>query len=162
MIDGSSWAQEGGLSLAGCSHPYTGPKVFPTTIYIFCFFAFFFDIYAISPKSNRVAYPDSGMLGETLYTGPKVFPTTIYIFCFFAFFFDINFMQLAQSQTGWPTLIQVCWGKRCILVLRYFLLPLICFSCLRHRAIGINLVSLIFKWIEYLSTFLHQNVPLLL
>ena len=21
------------------------------------------------------------------------------------------FIQLAQSQTGWPTLIQVCWGK---------------------------------------------------
>ena len=20
-------------------------------------------------------------------------------------------IQLAQSQTGWPTLIQVCWGK---------------------------------------------------
>ena len=26
----------------------------------------FFDIYPISPKSNRVAHPDSGMLGETL------------------------------------------------------------------------------------------------
>ena len=24
------------------------------------------------------------------------------------------FIQLAQSQTGWPTLIQVCWGKHCI------------------------------------------------
>ena len=23
------------------------------------------------------------------------------------------FIQLAQSQTGWPTLIQVCWGKHC-------------------------------------------------
>ena len=26
----------------------------------------FFDVYPISPKSNRVAHPDSGMLGETL------------------------------------------------------------------------------------------------
>ena len=24
------------------------------------------------------------------------------------------FIQLAQSQTGWPTLIQVYWGKHCI------------------------------------------------
>ena len=27
----------------------------------------FFDVYPISPKSNRVAHPDSGMLGETLH-----------------------------------------------------------------------------------------------
>ena len=26
-----------------------------------------FDVHPISPKSNRVAHPDSGMLGETLY-----------------------------------------------------------------------------------------------
>ena len=26
----------------------------------------FFDVYAVSPKSNQVTHPDSGMLGETL------------------------------------------------------------------------------------------------
>ena len=31
----------------------------------------FFDVYLISPKSNRVAHPDSGMLGETLHTHYK-------------------------------------------------------------------------------------------
>ena len=27
----------------------------------------FFEVYLISPKSNRVAHPDSGLLGETLH-----------------------------------------------------------------------------------------------
>ena len=74
---------------------------------------------------------------------------------------SLIFMQLAQSQTGWPTLIQVCWGKHCILVFPTAIY-VFCFSYLWHRTNGINLVSLVFKWIEYLSTFLHQNVPLLL
>ena len=26
---------------------------------------------------------------------------------------SLMLIQLAQSQTGWPTLIQVCWGKHC-------------------------------------------------